>query len=90
MINTIVAKIETKKINKKIIEKAVKIMKGGGLIIYPTETCYGIGCDVLNAKAVNKIYIIKKRDKTQSPINIKANMHTYTDSHWHRVYQPVD
>lgn len=65
MMKTIVAKIETRKIDKKIIDKAVEIMNGGGVIIYPTETCYGIGCDATNPKATNKIYTIKMRDKNK-------------------------
>lgn len=65
MVNSIVAKIETNKINKKIIEMATKTMKGGGVIIYPTETCYGMGCDALNMKAVNKIFLIKERDRNK-------------------------
>ncbi len=44
------------------IEKAVKILKEGGTLIYPTETCYGIGCDATHIKAVENIYKLKKRD----------------------------
>lgn len=45
------------------IEKIVGCIKRGKIIIYPTDTIYGIGCDATNKKAVNKIYKIKKRDK---------------------------
>ncbi len=47
------------------IEKAVNILKKGGVIIYPTDTFYGIGCDIMNKKAIERIYQIKKRDKKQ-------------------------
>lgn len=54
---------------KKLIEKAIDILKNGGLIVYPTETCYGIGCDALNENAVEKVYRVKKREK-KKPISI--------------------
>lgn len=41
----------------------VDILKEGGVIAYPTDTIYGIGCDILNKKALEKIYLIKGRDK---------------------------
>ena len=45
--------------NPKQIEKAVAILKRGGLIIYPTDTVYGLGCDITNVKALEKIARIK-------------------------------
>ena len=45
--------------NPKEIQKIVKILKSGGLIIYPTDTVYGLGCDFTNAKALEKIARIK-------------------------------
>ncbi len=45
-----------------IKSKAVKILNNGGVIIFPTETVYGIGADIKNKEAINKIYKIKKRD----------------------------
>jgi len=45
--------------NPKEIEKAVTILKQGGLIIYPTDTVYGLGCDITNVKALEKIARIK-------------------------------
>ncbi|MBW1294873.1 L-threonylcarbamoyladenylate synthase [Aquimarina litoralis] len=48
--------------NQKIeIEKTIDILKKGGLILYPTDTVWGIGCDATNADAVDKIYALKKR-----------------------------
>ena len=44
------------------IEKAVEIIKHGGIAIFPTDTIYGIGCDPYNKEAVRKIYDIKSRD----------------------------
>jgi tRNA threonylcarbamoyl adenosine modification protein (Sua5/YciO/YrdC/YwlC family) len=47
------------------IEKAVTVLKKGGVIIYPTDTFYGMGCDIMNKKAIERIYQIKQRDKKQ-------------------------
>ncbi len=41
------------------IDQVVKVLKDGGVIIYPTDTVYGIGCDFMNAKAVQKVCQIK-------------------------------
>ena len=48
------------------IEKAIEVLKSGGLIIYPTDTLWGIGCDATNPDAVEKIYKIKKSDNKKS------------------------
>ncbi len=45
--------------NEKEIDKVVSILKKGGLIIYPTDTVYGLGCDITNTKALEKIAKIK-------------------------------
>jgi tRNA threonylcarbamoyl adenosine modification protein (Sua5/YciO/YrdC/YwlC family) len=56
-----ILKINAKSPETGIIKKAVKILKLGGVIVYPTDTCYGLGADVTNPEAVKKIYKIKKR-----------------------------
>jgi tRNA threonylcarbamoyl adenosine modification protein (Sua5/YciO/YrdC/YwlC family) len=45
----------------RLIEKAVAILKHGGIICYPTDTVYGIGCDIFNQKAVKRLHQIKGR-----------------------------
>ncbi|MDA9992814.1 L-threonylcarbamoyladenylate synthase [Flavobacteriaceae bacterium] len=52
--------------NTSVINKVVEVLKKGGIIIYPTDTVYGLGCDITNAKAVEKIARIKgiKVDKS--------------------------
>ena len=50
---------------KRLITKAVDILKNGGVIAYPTDTIYGFGCDILNKKAIQRIYQIKKRDRSK-------------------------
>jgi len=46
----------------RLIQRAVDILAGGGLLIYPTDTQYGLGCDLTQKKAVEKVYRLKKRD----------------------------
>ncbi|SFZ91766.1 tRNA threonylcarbamoyl adenosine modification protein, Sua5/YciO/YrdC/YwlC family [Flaviramulus basaltis] len=46
--------------NPKEIERVVKVLKRGGLIIYPTDTVYGLGCDITNLKALERIARIKQ------------------------------
>jgi hypothetical protein len=50
------------------IKNAIEVMKQGGVILYPTDTVWGIGCDATNAKAVAKVYKIKKRDDSKALI----------------------
>ncbi|HNR66451.1 MAG TPA: L-threonylcarbamoyladenylate synthase [bacterium] len=47
----------------RFIQQALKILQGGGLIIYPTDTVYGLGCDLCNKRALQRIYQIKGSDK---------------------------
>jgi tRNA threonylcarbamoyl adenosine modification protein (Sua5/YciO/YrdC/YwlC family) len=46
----------------RLISQVVDVLKQGGVIAYPTDTIYGIGCDIFNKKGVRKIYQIKQRD----------------------------
>ncbi len=48
------------------IEKAVEILKSGGIIVYPTETIYGLGADIFNEQAVHKVFEIKGREHTRA------------------------
>ena len=50
------------------IRKAVETMRKGGVILYPTDTVWGIGCDATNAEAVARIYQIKQRDASKALI----------------------
>lgn len=62
------------------INNALEVLKHGGVIIYPTDTVWGIGCDACNMKAVEKVYRIKHRSETKSMIILVSDMdmlHTY-------------
>jgi L-threonylcarbamoyladenylate synthase len=69
MAKTIVERINARKPNTQVIRKAARIIKSGSLVVYPTETCYGLAADATNSKAVKRIYTIKKRPKSK-PIPI--------------------
>ncbi|MBN1997460.1 threonylcarbamoyl-AMP synthase [candidate division KSB1 bacterium] len=61
------------------IRKAAEILQAGGIIGYPTETVYGIGCSVFDSEAVNKIYKLKNRDKSKALIVIAADLIQISD-----------
>lgn len=50
------------------MELLIETLKTGGVILYPTDTIWGIGCDATNPQAIQKIFDIKKRDAKKSPI----------------------
>ena len=50
------------------IKNAVKVLREGGVILYPTDTVWGIGCDATNAEAVKRVYDIKQRDDSKALI----------------------
>ena len=47
------------------INRVVDIIKKGGIVAYPTDTFYGIGCDIMNKKSIERVYAIKQRNKTK-------------------------
>lgn len=47
----------------RLIEQVVKLLQGGAVICYPTDTGYGIGCDLMNQKAIKEIMLLKRRPK---------------------------
>lgn len=54
------------------VEKALAVLRSGGLILYPTDTVWGLGCDATNEEAVKKIYSLKGRDESKSLIILLA------------------
>lgn len=53
-------------VNRNDINHALATLNSGGVILYPTDTVWGLGCDATNAQAIEKIFKIKKRDNTKS------------------------
>lgn len=63
----------------RLVAKVVNILKDGGIIAYPTDTFYGIGCDIMNKKAIQKIYQIKQRDASKPFSFICADLKDISD-----------
>lgn len=66
-------KIYNENPNPREIEKVVSVLRDGGIVIYPTDTLYGIGCDALNVRAVEKICNMKGIDPQKSNLSIICN-----------------
>ncbi len=58
-------KVHPKNPQGRHIKAAVDILKNGGVIIYPTDTVYGIGCSIFNTQAIERIYRLKKQDQSK-------------------------
>lgn len=52
--------------DKDDLQEALRMLRDGGIIVYPTDTVWGIGCDATNAEAVKKIYALKQREDSKS------------------------
>lgn len=59
---------------KEQVFKACEVLKAGGLILYPTDTVWGIGCDATNAEAVAKVYALKQSSDKKSMIVLVENV----------------
>ena len=55
------------------LQKALGVLKNGGVILYPTDTVWGLGCDATNNDAVDRIYQIKKRESTKRMLILMEN-----------------
>lgn len=60
-------------VDKEDLNKALETLKNGGIILYPTDTIWGIGCDATNPEAVEKVFALKGRDKSKSMIVLLHN-----------------
>ena len=72
------------------IENALEVLSNGGIILYPSDTIWGIGCDATNDKAVKKIFELKKRAKSKALIILiaeYANMYKLLDQVSPNAYQ---
>ncbi len=56
------------------IQKALEVLRKGGIILYPTDTVWGIGCDATDPEAVAKIYAIKRREDSKSLVLLASDM----------------
>jgi tRNA threonylcarbamoyl adenosine modification protein (Sua5/YciO/YrdC/YwlC family) len=74
--------------NPREIEKIVSVLRDGGIIIYPTDTVYGIGCDALNVRAVERICALKGINPQKSNLSIICNDLSFI-SEYARVNTPT-
>ena len=58
---------------KEEINRTIQALKKGGVILYPTDTIWGVGCDATNSDAVSKIFKLKKRNDSKALISLVAN-----------------
>jgi tRNA threonylcarbamoyl adenosine modification protein (Sua5/YciO/YrdC/YwlC family) len=49
----------------RLIRSVVDVLRRGGVVTYPTDTVYGIGCDIMNKKAIERVYLLKQRHKSK-------------------------
>lgn len=68
----------------KLLQKVQAHLRKGGVIAYPTESCYGLGCDPFNYAAINKLIKIKGRSKTKGLIVIAS-----ATKQLHKLIQPI-
>lgn len=68
------------------ISRAVDVLKKGGVIVYPTDTVWGIGCDATRSDAVKRVYEIKRRADSKAMITLLGR----TDDLWRYVYEVPD
>lgn len=57
-----------------IIAEAIRVLEEGGLLLYPTDTVWGIGCDATNEEAVQKVYKLKQREDSKALICLASDM----------------
>jgi len=58
-------KIHDKNPQMRLIKRAAQVLSDGGIVAYPTDTAYGMGCDLFNKRGIERIYEIKRRSKGQ-------------------------
>lgn len=63
----------------KRVKEAAGILRSGGIVVYPTETVYGIGCDPLDSEACRRVYSLKKRTHSKPFILLADSMKTVED-----------
>jgi L-threonylcarbamoyladenylate synthase len=59
---------------QKVVEQAISVLESGGVILYPADTIWGIGCDAQHIEAIAKVYLIKDRLRTKPLIILVANL----------------
>ena len=79
--------------NRDDLEKAVRVMQAGGVILYPTDTIWGLGCDASCQDAVNRIFAIKRRSDSKSMLVLldsDAKLNYYVQDVPEQAYDLMD
>ena len=79
---TFAADMDAKRYDKEDLQEALRVLRNGGIIVYPTDTVWGIGCDATNAEAVRRIYELKQREDSKSMLVLldsPAKLNYYVD-----------
>lgn len=74
--------MENMRYNKEDLQQALQVLRSGGIIVYPTDTVWGIGCDATNVEAVKRIYALKQREDSKSMLvllDTAAKLNFYVD-----------
>ena len=74
--------MDAKRYNKEDLQEALRVLRNGGIVVYPTDTVWGIGCDATNEEAVKKIYALKRREDSKSMLVLldsAAKLNYYVD-----------
>jgi tRNA threonylcarbamoyl adenosine modification protein (Sua5/YciO/YrdC/YwlC family) len=82
-------KIYNENPNPKQIQKVVDILRNGGLVIYPTDTVYGLGCDITNAKAMEKVAKIKGVKLEKSNFSFVCNDLSHLSDYTKQIDTPT-
>lgn len=72
-------KINPQNPQQRLIDRVVDILRSGGIIAYPTDTYYGIGCDIMNKRAIERIYQLRQRNKNKPFSFICADLKNISD-----------
>ena len=74
------------------VKKAIEVMRAGGVILYPTDTVWGIGCDATNEEAVKKVFAIKRREDSKaliclvdSDVRLQRYVRNVADVTWNMI-----
>ena len=80
--STFAPAMDLNRYDKDDLQEAIRVLREGGIIVYPTDTVWGIGCDATNEAAVSKIYALKQREDTKSMLMLldsPAKLDYYVD-----------
>ena len=89
--------MENERYDREDLDRAVEAIRNGGIILYPTDTVWGIGCDAANVDAVEKIYRLKERSDSKAMLclvdsegMLQRSVRTVPDAAWQLIEAAVN